>query len=195
MSSLVALAGCNPQATPEATTVSPQSQNAPVVTPTPPSNTLESPVSPAVGSVLDNQLVSQIAQDNLFELQANQLAAQKASKQQVQQFGQQMVQDHQQATQYLEQIAANRNMTLPTQTDPKQDATLNRLASLSGAEFDRAYINDLVDSYRTDVALLKNQAQLGNDAELRTKAAKYLPALQERLQTAESLYQQLQGNG
>jgi predicted outer membrane protein len=49
----------------------------------------------------------------------------------------------------------------------------------------------MVNSHRQDVALLQNQAQRGQDQQLKTQASQYLPALQGHLQLAENLLQQV----
>jgi putative membrane protein len=210
ISVLVTLAGCGQQSdrnnTATPTTSSPLAQNSPdsTVSPgstgspgtetTPGASATPSPLlSPNLSNVLDNDLVRKVAQDNLFEIQAGQLASQKATNSAVKQFAQRMVQDHTRATPRVQQIASARNITLPTDMGAQNRGLLDRLSGLSGAAFDRAYADAMVTSHSADVALLQNQAQRGQDQDLKAQAAQNLPALQEHLQMAQLLSQQLGG--
>ncbi|HEY9621281.1 MAG TPA: DUF4142 domain-containing protein [Crinalium sp.] len=195
--SLILLAGCN------SSRVSSSASNSPTSSPiaqassdvSPSTAGLPSPqgvpVDPESNNVLDDQLIIKFAQDNLFEIQANQLAQQKASSSAVKQFAQRMVHDHTQATAKLQQVASARNVTLPTDMGGQNRAMFDRLSGLSGRDFDREFATIMVNSHRQDVALLQNQAQRGQDQQLKTQASQYLPALQGHLQLAENLLQQV----
>jgi putative membrane protein len=61
------------------------------------------------------------------------------------------------------------------------------MAKLSGKEFDRTYAKMMVDDHKKAVALFKEQAEKGEDAEVRQAAATTLPTLEEHLQMAEKL--------
>jgi putative membrane protein len=206
---LLGLASCNSRtdqaSTPNATNQA-QVQPSPAVS-TSPSSTSSSPttgptsgtvndpsdmtVDPNSANVVDNALVVKGAQDNSFEIQAGQLAAQKAANPSVKQFAQTMVRDHTKATSLLQQLAAKRNITLPAGVGEQNQALLARLKQLSGAEFDRAYMTEMVNSHQKDVALMQNQAQNGNDQQLKSLAAEKLPALENHLKMAQDLAQRL----
>lgn len=145
----------------------------------------------ASSTVLDNPLLVRAAQDNRFEIEAGQVASQKATDPQVKQFAQMMVRDHTRATAILQQLADARNLTLPTDMGDPNQAVLARLSSLSGKEFDRAYMTEMVNSHQKDVALAENQAQNGKDSQLKSLAAQKLPALEQHLQMAQQLAQQM----
>lgn len=160
-----------------------------------PAGTVDTPadmtIDPESTNILDNDLIIKAAQDNLFELQASQLAIQKATNPEVKQFAQKMVQDHTKATGLLQQLAAERNITLPTEMGQQNQAVFARLPDLSGAEFDRAYMTEMVNSHQKEVALARNQSQNGKDQELKALAAEKLPALEGHLKMAQDLAQQL----
>lgn len=175
-----------------------QVQSSPVETPISPGSTTgtaDSPsdmtLDPESTNILDNDLVIKGSQDNLFEIQAGQLAVQKATNAEVKQFAQMMVRDHTRATDLIQQAAAERNITLPTDMGDQNQAVLARLSELSGAEFDRAYMTEMVNSHQKDVALARNQAQNGKDQALKTLTAEKLPALEGHLRMAQELAQRL----
>lgn len=114
-----------------------------------------------------------------------QLAKDHAQNQAVKDFGQRMVDDHTKAGDELKGIAQQKGMTLPTSLDAKDQATFDRLSQLNGAEFDRAYMADMVRDHKTDIADFKREADRGTDADLKAFASKTLPTLQEHLSMAE----------
>lgn len=134
----------------------------------------------------DHTFATKAAQGGLAEVKLGNLAREKAASPDVKSFGETMVADHSKANDELKQIAAKKGITLPTSTDAKSQATYDRLSKLSGAEFDRAYMKDMVADHRTDVNEFKKESERGTDSDLKEFAAKTLPTLQKHLQTAEA---------
>jgi putative membrane protein len=122
----------------------------------------------------------------MAEVQMGQLATQKASNPDVKAFGQQMVDDHTKANNELKDIASKKGLTLPTGLDAKDQATYDRLSKLSGAEFDRAYMADMVRDHRADIAEFEKEASQGSDPDIKSFASKTLPTLRHHLEMAES---------
>lgn len=180
-STLVALAlvtGCGPNAqqNQESAQVSPTDQTSP--SPTQGSSTLGD---------LDQRFVTEAARGGLAEVQLGQLASQNASSDAVREFGQRMVTDHTQANNQLQQIASGKGITLPTDLGTENQAMLDRLSSLTGTEFDRQYMQHMLQDHNEDVSLFQQQSQQGEDADLRAFASQTLPVLQEHLQLAQTI--------
>ena len=55
-----------------------------------------------------------------------------------------MVDDHTKANDQLKQVASQKGVTLPSQPDAKDKAEKARLEKMSGAQFDKAYMNYMV---------------------------------------------------
>lgn len=127
------------------------------------------------------------AEDGMFEVQAGKLASAKTQDAAVKQYGQEMVSDHTRAVNELKQLAQSENVTLPNDVSAEQKQKLDRLQGLSGAEFDREYMTMMVDAHQKAVNLFQNQANKGDDPEVKAFAAKTLPTLQEHLKDAQSL--------
>ncbi len=134
----------------------------------------------------DHTFATKAAQGGLAEVQLGNLAKDKASSPDVKSFGERMVTDHSKANDELKQIAAKKNITLPTTMDAKSQATYDRLSKLSGAEFDRAYMKDMVTDHRMDVNEFKKESEHGSDPDFKSFAGKTLPTLEEHLRMAES---------
>jgi putative membrane protein len=133
----------------------------------------------------DETFVTKAAQGGLAEVELGRLATERGSSPKVKAFGQRMVEDHSRANHELKTIAANQGVMLPASMDSKSMDTKNRLSNLTGAEFDRAYMRDMVTDHKEDVAEFQKEAESGTDPDVKAWAAKTLPMLKEHLQLAE----------
>jgi putative membrane protein len=125
------------------------------------------------------------AKDGMAEVEIGKLATEKASNPQVKQFGQRMVDDHGKANEELKTLAQNKNVTLPTELDPKHKATRDRLSKLSGDAFDHAYMQEMVVDHRKAVNAFRTEEKSGTDPDIKAWAAKTLPTLEEHLKLAQ----------
>lgn len=123
---------------------------------------------------------------NTEEINLAQLAAQKASDPAVQQFAQRMIQDHTKANQQLSQIVSQKGATMPTTPTSGQERETDRLAKLSGADFDKAYMDYMVKEHKKDVKEFQKEADKAKDPDIKAFAANTVPILQEHLQMAEN---------
>jgi putative membrane protein len=135
----------------------------------------------------DQKFVKEAAMGGLYEVQAGQLAAQKATSSEVKQMAQHIVDDHTKANDQLKSLAQAKGVTdLPMQLDSKHQRQLDHLNKLSGAEFDRTYSKMMVSDHKDDIKLFQKEADNGKDADLKQFAASILPKLQQHLSMAES---------
>ena len=136
-------------------------------------------------SASDKAFMDKAAQGGMAEIELGQLATQKGRSEQVKQFGQKMVDDHTKANDQLKQVASQEGVTLPTGLDAKDEATKDKLSKLSGTQFDKAYMKDMVNDHKEDVAEFQKEAQNGKDPAVKNFAQQTLPVLQEHLQMAQ----------
>jgi putative membrane protein len=125
--------------------------------------------------------MSEAAAGGLAEVELSTLAKTKAQNAEVKKFAQQMIEDHSNANTELKQLAAKKNITLPTELDPMHKGIKEKLASLSGADFDSEYVQAMVADHEKSVSLFQSQANGGTDADAKAFAAKTLPKLQMHL--------------
>ena len=71
--------------------------------------------------------------------------------------------------------------------DKAHGAKLDKLNSLSGADFTRAYEGMQVSAHKDAVSLFERYAKSGDNADLKAFAAKTLPHLRDHLKMAEDL--------
>jgi putative membrane protein len=149
--------------------------------------------SAAKVSSADKSFVEKAAIGSMAEVQMGKLAQQKAGSDQVKQFGTRMVDDHSKANDDLKQVASHKGITLPSDLDAKHKNKMAKLEKLSGAQFDRAYMDDMVADHKEDVAEFEKQAKSGHDADIKGFASKTLPTLQEHLSLAQSTDKAVKG--
>jgi putative membrane protein len=135
----------------------------------------------------DYKFVTETALGGRMEVELGRLAAQKGSDAAVRDFGERMVRDHQKANQELTQLVMQKGAALPAASSKKEDEKIEHFKALSGADFDKAYIKDMVSDHRTDIKEFQKEADKANDADLKVWVVKTLPILQEHLKMAQNV--------
>ena len=138
------------------------------------------------GAISTPEFVKHAAQGGMAEVSIGKLAADKASDPDVKQFAQRMVDDHSTANAELTGLASSKGIQLPANPDPKNQALMDRLAKLSGPEFDRAYMQAMVTDHDHDVSEFRTYSQHGTDPDVKAWAARTLPTLEEHQQMAKT---------
>jgi len=142
----------------------------------------------------DQAFVMEAAMAGMAEVEHGKLATGKGANAKVKAFGEQMIADHTKAGGELKTLAATKQIRLPAALDPKHQATHDKLAQLSGAEFDRAYAQDMVTDHQKAVADFTAEAKTGTDSEVKGWATKTLPTLQAHLKMAQDLQKEIGGS-
>jgi putative membrane protein len=142
----------------------------------------------------DADFIKDAAQGGMMEVELGKIAADKASNSQVKDFGKRMQQDHSKANDELKKLASDKGVQLSATLDKKHQSKVDKLAKLSGAEFDRKYIDAMVDDHKDDVKKFQKEADKGKDADIQKWASKTLPTLKEHLQLAQSTEKQVKAS-
>jgi putative membrane protein len=142
----------------------------------------------------DTEFAVKAAESSMLEVQLGKLAQQKASSPQVKKLAQTMVDDHSKANEELKSIAAQKNISLPASLSDDSQKKYNDLAQKTGKEFDKEYIDFMVKEHKEDVDEFKDQAENGNDAELKAWASAKVPALQHHLEMAQTTQDNIKNN-
>jgi len=127
----------------------------------------------------DQSFAEKAATGGMTEVELGKLAQKQSTTAEVKKFGKKMITDHSKGGTQLKALAKKKNMTLPSEMTAEQRALYDRLAKLSGAEFDQAYMEAMQKDHDEDVAEFKKEADSGRDPDLKAWAAKMLPTLQE----------------
>jgi putative membrane protein len=143
----------------------------------------------------DLEFAEKAAEGGLMEVQLGKLAQEQAKDEQVVQFGERMVQDHGQANEKLMAIAEQKAVQLPQVLPEDAQQKYEELQQLSDAEFDEAYMDEMVKDHEKDVELFEQQADSGEDPDLRAFAEETLPTLREHLELAKEVQSQVTAAG
>lgn len=137
----------------------------------------------------DEDFIKEVAQSSQVELAASTLAMAKASNAEVKAFAEKLVKDHTAASQELAALVDAKGVMLP-EDDPGLKAKKQKhesLQKLTGAEFDKEYLEDMISDHESAMALFGRQAQFGKDAAVKAFAEKTLPTLRDHLKAARDL--------
>lgn len=134
-----------------------------------------------------NKFMTAAAQGGMAEVQLGRLAAERGSSDAVKQFGQHMVMDHTKANQELMQVAQRKNVSLPQEVNSDQKSEADKLSKLSGADFDKEYVDYMVKDHEKDAKEFQEQANNGTDADVKAFAAKTLPVIQSHLKMIKEI--------
>lgn len=157
-----------------------------------PAQQLNLQAATTLAGVLDpTTFLSNAYQQGLSEIALSQLALERSENGQVQAYAQQMISDHTMANQQISAQAQANSVSLPQAPNPAQQALAQRLAQLSGADFDKAYMNHNVLAHEVAVAQAQEQAQAGSASPVSGLAAALEPVLRMHREQAESLYAQI----
>ena len=135
----------------------------------------------------DATFMTKAAGDSMAEVDHGRLAVDKAASADVKSFGQMMIDDHSKANTELAGLASQKGVSLPTDLPAEHKAAHDRLARLSGADFDRTYMSHMVQAHEKAVNLFQTESKNGRDADARAWAAKTLPTLQQHLTRAREI--------
>jgi putative membrane protein len=135
----------------------------------------------------DQRHFEHLAQSNMAEIQTSKLAQSKASSDEVKQYGERMVEDHGKMLEQQRTMAKAKNVKLPVAPDDKHQAALKRLQGLSGQQFDRAYMEQMVQDHQAALRLVKDIAGKADDPELKAMGEKAVPEIQKHLEMAKQL--------
>ena len=143
----------------------------------------------------DRKFITHALHGSMAEVELGKLASERASSDAVKQFGQRMVDEHGKASDELQKIAQEKGVSPPTEMESKHKKLHDRLSKLSGADFDRAYMDEMVKDHRSDVKSFQREATNAKDPDVKGFAAKTLPTLQDHLKQAESIHGQVRTAG
>jgi putative membrane protein len=135
----------------------------------------------------DWQFVLDAAASGLGEIALAKLALETSSSDRIKSLAQRLLSDHDTANQQLRELATRKQFDWPTMPDEAQKAIYARLSMLSGGQFDRVYLEEMLLGHRMAIATFQREGMDGSDSELKAWALKLLPILEAHLELIEGL--------
>jgi putative membrane protein len=154
---------------------------------------------------MDRDFVEERLEAANAEIELGRLAQQKATHPEVKEFGALMVKDHQKAAEELRSIVSTAGGSQAQSADRPAGAVATlqdearelrqELNDLSGRDFDRRYIDEMIDDHEDAIEDLENKADNASHPEVKAWAAKTLPTVRQHLEQARTLKQSLENAG
>ncbi|KFE99174.1 membrane protein [Chryseobacterium formosense] len=135
----------------------------------------------------DKTFVDAAAKGGMMEVMMGEFAATNATNASVKSLGQKIAKDHKMANEELKKWAATVNYSLPSSMDAAQQKMHDDLTAKKGADFDKAYVDMMVNDHKKDIAAFKKQSADGTDANLKAFATKTIPTLENHLKESEKV--------
>ena len=137
--------------------------------------------------------VADAAIGDIYEIRSSELALEKAQSPKIKAFARQMIADHTATTRELAGLAADQEVgrVLPDKPDPRHQAMVDTLKGLSGAAFDKAYLQQQATAHQEALLLHGNYADHGNKSQLKAFAAATTPKIRHH---ADMVKQLIAGN-
>lgn len=129
----------------------------------------------------DSEFAVKAADGGMMEVMMGELAQKNSTMQELKDYGSMLVTDHTKANDELKALAAKKNINLPGAMSEDHQKKYDDMAKKTGADFDKDFIDMMIDDHQHDIDLFKDEADHGNDAEIKTFAANTLPTLQKHL--------------
>jgi len=153
----------------------------------PPSNGAPAQTSTSSQVQADSAFIREALAGNLLEINLGDMARQQAADSSVKQFGLRMVTDHSSMQSQLSSLAARNGLAIQPKLDATQQAQVTRLRQLSGAAFDRAYMNAMVQDHQRDVTEFQRQSTSAHSPEVRQLATSGLTVIRGHLDMAQQI--------
>ncbi len=115
----------------------------------------------------DKQFLIKVSQGGFNEIQFSKLAETKATNPQVKAFAHKMVAEHTQLAAQMKPFANDWGLTPPTSMDANHQAEYDKINGLSGAEFDKEYMNVMEKDHHEALDLFNEEAKTTTDAKFK----------------------------
>lgn len=159
----------------------------------------------------DRDFVEDLSVASMAEVELGNLAKARGTSRDVKQFADMMAADHSKAGNELRQIAQRHGIAQPSQMDEKHRDLKTKLSAMRGAEFDREYMNAMVQGHQDVIDRLQTRTEehrFGDDtgtvepepndnsveASLNLWAARALPTVRHHLDEAKRIDEALERN-
>jgi putative membrane protein len=148
------------------------------------------------GATGDADFIRRVHDANQDEVKMARLALDKAQSPKVKNYAQKLVNDHQAADKKLmayadrkapEVKAEARSTPEASPAAAHHDETYTRLSSLSGADFDKEFVNAMVEDHDKAIDLVKNARDAASDKQLRALYDGMVPKLEAHKKMAKEL--------
>ena len=120
----------------------------------------------------DKKFLAMAAQSDQNEIAMSQLAQQKATNPAVKAFADKMVSEHTKMSASMKPFADSWGLTAPSGPDSDHQQEISKLQGLSGNDFDKEYIGDMVSDHAKALSAFTTEAKDTKDVKFRAAVIK-----------------------
>lgn len=120
----------------------------------------------------DKTFLATASQANVDEIAMSKLAEDKATNPEVRDFAELMVKQHTELGNDVKPFADKWGVTCATEPDAAHREEMERLKELSGAKFDKAYMNDMEKDHTKALKLFTNEVKYAKDPQFKVTVEK-----------------------
>jgi putative membrane protein len=135
----------------------------------------------------DSKFAVDAAEGGLAEVELGKMAQQRAIDPSVKDFGSMMVNDHSKANEELKTLAKQKGIVLPAVLGEENQRIMNALTEKKGKDFDKAYVDLMVNDHKKDIKLFEDAHEKVTDPDIKAFITKTLPTLKMHLAHVEGL--------
>lgn len=120
----------------------------------------------------DKKFLTNASQGSYDEIQLGKLAEQKGTNPAVKNFGRRMVTDHTRLNESMKPYADSWGIAAPSALSSDAQKEYDKLKGLSGADFDKEYMSDMVSDHSKDLDAFTKEVKDTKDAKFRASVEK-----------------------
>ena len=106
-----------------------------------------------------------------------------------------MIEDHEKANAKIKDLAAARHVEVPVRVSDDKADMIKKLNTKDGKDFDKAYIDMMVDDHKEDIKEFEDAGNKINDTEVKQFINSTLPVLRKHLDSCTAIQQTLKNKG
>ena len=125
----------------------------------------------------DQEFLRTAAESDMLHAHLGQLAEKNSTKRGVRDLGQEISQRDQADYRAVSVLAGKIGETIPKAIDDQGDKVIERISRLRGSSFDRAFIQEIIQSDKKELADFEYEAEYAQNPTVKSYASGALPAL------------------
>jgi putative membrane protein len=133
----------------------------------------------------DKQYAQSMSVRGMMEIRLGQAALEKSGRDDVKSVAHRMITDYLGWDAGMEKAAAKLGIAMPSEMDAKDKAEVDRISALSGPEFDRAYLKEVIRLQTKALTMSHHEASNAAVSGFRHWAGIVIPNLQEQVHEAQ----------
>src|SRR5438132_263802 len=147
--------------------------------------------SPSDRTISEHDFMTKAAEAHLAHLDMARVAKMHSKNGSVKSYAGMILKDHQDGLQDLTRLMKEKNIAQPDTFDGETKQDIDRMASLSGAEFDREFINMMVSGHEKTLELFRSVSLTAHDTGVQDYVDGMIPKLDKHLRKAQELQSKL----